>query len=299
MSASAALASYVHLRPRLFNIAYRMLGSVSDADDVVQDTWLRWERSASTAHQPEAVMVTIATRLCLDRLKHSSRRRTDYVGAWLPEPLLASESNDPLAILEHQESLGYAALVLLHELDELSRAVIVLHDMFGVPFAEVSDIVERTPAAVRQIAHRARQHMAAVDNANISTSEFETAVMSFLGALASGDAMAAAAACSPSIVHVSDGGGVVRAATHPIIGVDRVVRFNLNLNARYVDRATVDPVTANGTLSIRVNVDGSLSFFDLFGATRDADGVVRVHRVWRLMEPRKLASVESPRRAWR
>jgi RNA polymerase sigma factor (sigma-70 family) len=299
MSASAALASYVRIRPRLFNIAYRMLGSVSDADDVVQDTWLRWEQSASTAQQPEALLVTIATRLCLDRLRHSSRKRTDYVGAWLPEPLLATENSDPQVVLEQQESLGYAALVLLHELDEISRAVIVLHDMFGVPFTEVADIVERTPSAVRQIAHRARERMAAVDDDPITNDEFSQAVMTFLLALATGDPIAAAAACSPSVVHISDGGGVVRAATHPITGVDRVVRFNINLNARYPERVRVEPITANGALSLRAYLDDSLYLVDMFDVRRDTDGIVRLHRVWRVMEPSKLASAHSPARAWR
>ncbi len=301
-----ALATYVRLRPRIFAIAYRMLGRVSDADDIVQDVYFRWERAAATARNDEAMLVTITTNLCLDRMRAYQRDRANYVGMWLPEPLIESPngpSDNPAAATEFRESLGFAVLTLLERLDPVSRAVFVLHDLFGIGFDEIAPMVDRTATAVRQIAVRARARIRIEDREalpTVSDAEAQRAIETFLFAVMSGDATLVMSACSSDVMHVSDGGGYARAALHPIIGPKRVSRFSTNLAKRLGDTAmTLEVVSINGSIGLRLDKEGVPFLVDCFDVVSDPVGRPVVSRVWRSMNPHKLAILQKPRPTWR
>ncbi|HEY4604610.1 MAG TPA: RNA polymerase sigma-70 factor [Blastococcus sp.] len=230
---TAALAAFDRHRRLLFSVAYQMLGSVADAEDVVQDTWLRW----STADRAEVIderayLVQITTRLALDRLGSARARRERYVGPWLPEPLLTAPvasgaaAPDPAEAAEIGEEVSLALLVVLETLSPVERAVFVLREVFGLPTAEVAGILGRSEVAVRQLGHRAKEHVQA------RRPRFDTdrraqreVTQRFLAAAISGDVESLLAALSPGVVLISDGGGKVSAARRPIVGADKVARF--------------------------------------------------------------------------
>jgi RNA polymerase sigma-70 factor (TIGR02957 family) len=236
------LAAFEQHRRLLFTVAYQMLGSVADAEDVVQDTWLRWSATdRADVADPRAYLVRIASRLALDRLGSARSRRESYVGPWLPEPLLTASSPvasaapppdpDDAAALGDQVSL--ALLVVLETLSPAERAVFVLREVFGLPAAEVAAILGRSEAAVRQTAHRAREHVRARQpRFDTDRSTQRLATERFLAACAGGDVEALLAALAPDVVLVSDGGGRAKAALRPIVGAGKVARFLLATTAQ-------------------------------------------------------------------
>jgi RNA polymerase sigma-70 factor (TIGR02957 family) len=232
---SSALAPFDRHRRLLFGVAYQMLGSVADAEDVVQDAWLRWSAAdRGDVADPRAYLVQITTRLALDRLGSARARRESYVGPWLPEPLLtgsgpvgsAPPPPEPDEVAERGEQVSLALLVVLETLSPAERAVFVLEEAFGMPVAEVAAALGRSEAAVRQMAHRAREHVQARRPRFDADRQAQREVTErFLAAVAGGDLDALLAALAPDVVLISDGGGRTRAALRPITGSDKVARW--------------------------------------------------------------------------
>lgn len=255
---STPAQTFERLRLRLFGIAYRMLGSVMEAEDMLQEAYLRYAQvDESTVQSPEAYLSTVVTRLCLDHLKSARVQREQYVGPWLPEPLLTADG--PASVLEKSESITMAFLLLLEQLSPVERAVFLLREVFDYSYAEVAEIVERSEVNCRQIFARARQHL------HQNRPRFETPpdqqqrlLHRFLTALEEGNVDDLADVLSEDVRMWSDGGGRVTAARNPVLGREHVVRF-LNGLARLRPEAlniTVAPV--NGAASLLLNVDGKL-----------------------------------------
>lgn len=212
-------------RTLLFTLAYEMLGSAADAEDVVQETWLRWARvDLAQVREPRAYLVRIATRQGLNQLRARSRRRETYVGPWLPEPLLTTA--DVAADVELADSVSTAMLLVLETLGPTERAVFVLREVFDVPYDEIAGAVEKSPAAVRQIAHRAREHVAARrPRQEVEPGAHDVVVERFRRAASGGDLQSLMEVLAPDVVLLTDGGGVTKAALRAIHGADKVLRF--------------------------------------------------------------------------
>ena len=219
------------LRPLLFSIAYRMLGSVMDAEDVVQDAYLRWQKAADAeVESPKAYLSTVVTRLCVDHLRSARVQREDYVGPWLPEPLVVEETPDVADTAALHESLSMAFLVLLESLTPVERAIFLLHDVFGYDFSEIAGIVGKSEANCRQLARRARGYVEARrPRFESSATQQDRLTQQFLRACATGDLPALVATLADDITLWADGGGKVRAARNPIHGADAVARFILGV----------------------------------------------------------------------
>jgi RNA polymerase sigma-70 factor (TIGR02957 family) len=248
--------AFARHRSLLFTVAYEMLGSAADAEDVVQETWLRWAGvDQADVRDPRAYLVRIVTRQALNRLRTLTRRREEYVGEWLPEPLLTGP--DVTADVELAESVSIAMLTVLETLAPAERAVFVLREVFETPYDEIAEAVGKSPAAVRQIAHRARDHVAARrPRMPVSTIEQQEAVDRFLAAVRNGDLQGLLDVLAPDVVAVSDGGGLVAAARRPIEGAERVAGFLSNAS-RLAD-LDFSAVWLNGSPAIRIDIDGEL-----------------------------------------
>ena len=269
-------------RSLLFTVAYEMLGSATDAEDVVQETWLRWaDVDHAGVRDPRAYLVRIVTRLALNQMRTLSRRREDYVGEWLPEPLLTSP--DVAEDVELAESVSIALLTVLETLGPTERAVFVLREVFDTPYGEIAAAIDKSPAAVRQIAHRARQHVAASrPRMQVSRSEQQVVVERFMAAIRTGDQQGLLDVLAPDVVLVTDGGGVVPAARRPIEGADQVVAF-LTGAARAVAGFEATMVWLNGALSARVDIDGELNTAVSVVVERG-----RIARIYAIRNPGKL-----------
>ena len=278
---------FVAHRSLLFTVAYEMLGSAADAEDVVQETWLRWaDVDRSEVRDPRAYLVRIATRQALNRLRTLARRREEYVGEWLPEPLLTSP--DVAEDVELAESVSIAMLTVLETLGPAERAVFVLREVFDAPYDEIAGAVGKSPAAVRQIAHRARDHVAARrPRMQVDRAEQQAAVERFLAALQTGDVQGLLDVLAPNVVVVSDGGGVVAAARRPIEGAEAVARL-LAKFAQVAPRARVDTVWLNGAPAARIDPAGELNTAVTFVVE---DG--RITRIYAIRNPHKLARLDE------
>jgi RNA polymerase sigma-70 factor (ECF subfamily) len=263
-----------------------MLGSAADAEDVVQETWLRWDGVDHTVvRDPRAYLVRIVTRQALNRLRTMARRREDYVGEWLPEPLLTSP--DVATDVELAESVSIAMLTVLETLGPAERAVFVLREVFDTPYDEIAEAVGKTPAAVRQIAHRARDHVAARrPRMPVSTTDQQEAVERFLAAIRHGDLQGLLDVLAPDVVVVADGGGLVNAFRRPIQGAERVAGVFI-AGLRSVDfEATA--VWLNGSPAIRLDVGGEL---DTAVSLAVENG--RITHVYAIRNPHKLAGLDG------
>ncbi len=278
--------AFARHRSLLFTVAYEMLGSASDAEDVVQETWLRWAGVDHAAvRDPRAYLVRIVTRQALNRLRSEARRREDYVGEWLPEPLLTSP--DVAADVELAESLSIAMLTVLETLSPPERAVFVLREVFETPYDEIAEAVGKSPAAVRQIAHRARDHVAARrPRMPVSTAEQQEAVERFLAAIRNGDLQGLLDVLAPDVVVVADGGGLVAAARHPIEGAERVAGFLIGAGRSADFEAKV--VWLNGSPGARIDLGGALNT-----AVSLAIENGRITRVYAMRNPHKLARLDG------
>lgn len=285
MSAGHAADTFFVERPRLLGLAYRMLGSIADAEDVVQDAWLRWEGADQAAiERPAAWLTTVTTRLALDRVRSVARRREDYVGPWLPEPV--STTPDPEAGVELAESLTLGFLVLLDRLTPTERAVFLLADVFREPFASIAAAVGRSEEACRQVASRARRKVRDASVPAVSAAD-RNLLGRLVGAVASGNVQQVVALCDPSVVLISDGGPDRHAARRPVIGPDRVARFLVNVAARNVDlQTTVEEI--NGAPALVMRGDRGTVVIQA-GCTEG-----RVSAIWTLLNPTKLLGVDSP-----
>ncbi|HVX53860.1 RNA polymerase sigma-70 factor [Nocardioides sp.] len=279
-------------RSLLFTVAYEMLGSAADAEDVVQETWLRWRAvDRAGVRDPRAYLVRAVTRQALNRLRTLARRREEYVGEWLPEPLLTSP--DVAEDVELAESLSLAMLTVLETLTPTERAVFVLHEVFAESYDEIAAALDKSVAAVRQIAHRAREHVAARrPRSKVSEQERRRVVARFLAALETGDLAGLVDVLAPDVVLVTDGGGVKKAALRPIVGVEKVLRF---LIAVQPPDSAVDgvAVVVNGEPALRIDVDGEPD--SIVTAEVDGGAVVRLFVVRNPEKLRRIAE-ETPLR---
>ena len=278
---------FVTHRGLLFTVAYEMLGSAADAEDVVQETWLRWaDVDRAEVRDPRAYLVRIVTRQALNRLRTLARRREKYVGEWLPEPLLTSP--DVAEDVELAESVSIAMLTVLEALGPAERAVFVLREVFDAPYDEIAEAVGKSPAAVRQIAHRARNHVAARrPRMQVDRAEQQAVVERFLVALQTGDVQGLLDVLAPEVVVVSDGGGVVAAARRPIEGAEAVARV-LAKFAQVAPRARVDTVWLNGAPAARIDPTGELNTAVTFVVE---DG--RITRIYAIRNPHKLTRLDA------
>ncbi|MFE3144604.1 RNA polymerase sigma-70 factor [Streptomyces scopuliridis] len=279
---------FVAHRNLLFTVAYEMLGSAADAEDVLQETWLRWVKvDLEHVRDQRAYLVRITTRQALNRLRAMSRRKEAYVGQWLPEPLLTAP--DVAQDVELAESVSMAVMLVLETLSPTERAVFVLREVFDVGYDEIAGAVDKSPAAVRQIAHRARLHVdARRPREVVSPSETRAALESFRRALDGGDLQSLLDVLAPEVVLVSDGGGIKQAAVRPITGADKVARFMVGGLGKNELPLTVGITVVNGSPALVVHLDGEL---DGVMAIRVEDA--RITGLYYVRNPEKLSRVES------
>jgi RNA polymerase sigma-70 factor (TIGR02957 family) len=279
---------FVAHRNLLFTVAYEMLGSAADAEDVLQETWLRWvEVDQETVRDQRAYLVRITTRLALNRLRTMKRRKEAYVGPWLPEPLLTAP--DVADDVELAESVSMALMLVLETLAPTERAVFVLREVFELGYEEIADAVGKSPAAVRQIAHRARQHVdARRPRATVSASETRAVLASFQRALDGRDLQGLLDVLAPDVVLLSDGGGVKRAAPRPVAGAGKLARFILGGIGKTEETLTSAPTVVNGNPGLVLRLNGEI---DGVMAVRVEDG--RITGLYYVRNPEKLTRVES------
>jgi len=273
-------------RPRIRGLAYRMLGTLADADDVAQDTWLRWQASGG-AHiaNAEAWLVTAATRLCLDRLRSAARARETYPGPWLPEPIV-TEGPEDAAELSDSLTLGF--LVLLDQLAPVERAVFVLAEVFEVPYAEIAATVGRSPGACRQIASRARRRLQPDKRPSQAGAADREIVSGLLRALASGDVNEVVARLAPQVVCITDGGPNRRAARRPVAGSTKVARL-LTSVARSHRHLATRPAVVGGSAGAILSAGGTVE--QVMAVTSESGVITSVYFVG---NPDKLTSVGDP-----
>ncbi|WP_414635440.1 RNA polymerase sigma factor SigJ [Actinophytocola sp.] len=267
-----------------------MLGSAADAEDVVQETWLRWadigEAARAEVRSPRAYLVRIVTRQALNRLRTLARQREDYVGEWLPEPLLTSP--DVAEDVELAESVSMAMLTVLETLGPAERAVFVLREVFDVPYEEIAEAVGKSGAAVRQIAHRAREHVAARrPRIQVSRTEQEEVVRRFLAALTTGDVHGLMDVLAPDVVLVSDSGGLTPSVRHPVRSSTKVIALLSGFH-RVAPDAQVTTLLLNGTVAARVDLAGDLNTAITFVVEDN-----RITHIYAIRNPNKLMRLDE------
>ncbi|MDD7967253.1 RNA polymerase sigma-70 factor [Actinomycetospora lemnae] len=277
-------------RPRLFGLAYRLLGSAHDAEDVVQDAWLRWAGHEQEVDNPAAWLTTVVTRLCLNRLDSARARRETYVGPWLPEPILTTDpATGPAATVEERESVSLALLTTLERLTPPERAVYVLREAFGHSHAEVAAVLDVTEAGSRQLHTRARRHLAAVPTQVPTTPPTDPAdvgplLARFVAAAREGDVAGLEALLAADVTVWSDGGGKVSAARRPVRGRDAVARFLVGILGARRPRRTGAAAEINGAPAALAFVDGVLDGVMTIEPAGEQVATVRI-----LRNPEKLA----------
>ena len=272
-------------RPRLVGLAYRILGTMSDADDVVQDVGLAWLTvDHPTVRNPEGFLTTMVSRRAIDRLRSSAAKRTTYVGPWLPEPIVTTD-DDPFLSVALAESLTFGFLTVLERLEPVERAVFVLHEVFGEPYDDIAAAVDRTPAACRQIAHRARERVRSERPRSrpVDAHRRDSLLGAFLTAAAGGDLDTLRSMLTNDAVLLSDGGASRHAARRPVVGPDRIARFVANLAGRMPAETTIDFVLVNGTRGVLASWDDEPQVL-LLG---ESDGET-FHAIWAVRAPEKL-----------
>ncbi|WP_189153792.1 RNA polymerase sigma-70 factor [Lentzea pudingi] len=279
----AATDTFVSHRNLLFTIAYEMLGSAADAEDVLQETWLRWVGvDHATVENDRAYLVRIVTRQALGRLRTLGRRKESYVGSWLPEPLLTTP--DVAEDVELADSVSMAMMLVLETLTPTERAVFVLRDVFDVDYDEIATAVGKNPAAVRQIAHRARSHVAARRPREVVTqAASREALAAFQRATETGDLQALLDLLAPDVVFLGDGGGVKQAVPRPVVGSSKVARMILG-GLLKVTGWSMEPAQVNGCPALVVRFGGEL---DTVIAVRVEDG--RISGLYAVRNPAKLS----------
>ncbi|MFC8385422.1 RNA polymerase sigma-70 factor [Nocardia sp. NPDC057272] len=279
---------FVAHRNLLFTVAYEMLGSAADAEDVLQETWLRWVGvDLDAVRDQRAYLVRITTRRSLDRLRTLGRRRESYVGPWLPEPLLTTP--DVADDVELAESVSMAMLLVLETLTPIERAVFVLREVFDLDYDEIAEAVDKSPAAVRQLAYRARAHVAARRPRGIvSASESRDALAAFQRAIETGDLQDLLDLLAPDVVFLGDGGGIKQAALSPIVGADLVAALLTASVPRIGAAMTVESAQLNGHPALILRLDGVI---DTVFAVRVDDGLVT--GLYSVRNPDKLSRTDT------
>lgn len=278
-------------RQRLFGLAYRMLGTPDEAEEIVQDAYIRWHTAdTATIENPEAWLVSTTTRLSIDRLRKASRQRETYIGPWLPEPMMISNRPSPYDDVELASSLSTAFMLMLERLSPSERAVFLLHDVFDSSYSDIARIMEREEPAVRQMLHRARQRLR-TDKPRFNTDrdEHRRLVERFAKAAYTSDESALLKLFSPDIAVFSDGGGKVTAARKIVRGLQKVVRiFTVALSSN-IERLSWELVDINGEPGIVEYFDGEPFAANTF-ATEDG----KVVELYRIMNPEKLQRLKRP-----
>ncbi|WEK61333.1 MAG: RNA polymerase sigma factor SigJ [Candidatus Microbacterium colombiense] len=288
-------------RRRLLSVAYRMTGTLADAEDVVQETFVRWYRQTDAERSgilnPAGWLTTVASRIALDLLTSARRRRDQYVGQWLPEPIpvdafsgigrvsvTSPDLDDPLERVTFEDSVSTALLVVLEAMTPSERVAFVLHDIFDVPFPEISEILGRSPAAVRQLATSARRHVRENRATVVPRAEHDRVVRAFRAATLTGAVSELVRVLAPDVELRSDGGGVVRAALNIVTGADNVARFLLGIAGKNPNLVAEERQTGDG-LAFVFRADGQVaSVMNL----EIEEG--RVRRLWIVLNPAKLTS---------
>jgi RNA polymerase sigma-70 factor, ECF subfamily len=275
-------------RPILLGLSYRLLGSLWDAEDIVQDAYLRWMGSEHTGiRKPEAFLITIVTRLCIDHLQSARVKRETYPGPWLPEPVMTAALG-PMETAELRDTVSYATLHMMERLTPPERAVFVLREAFGLPYGDIAPIVGATAAACRQLRRRAGERLARDGHRpSPGTGNHAELLTQFLAAARGGDLTALAQLLTKDVTAWNDGGGRVRAALRPISGRDKVIAFVMGLAGRYsIQGGRI--LEVNGEMALWIEVDGGSQL--VTAGTRDG----RIHAIYAILNPDKLKHVTLP-----
>ncbi|MFI6638776.1 RNA polymerase sigma-70 factor [Streptomyces sp. NPDC050504] len=281
----AATAAFLAHRNLLFTVAYEMLGSAADAEDVLQETWLRWAAvDLEPVRDRRAYLIRITTRQALTRMRVLGRRKESYVGPWLPEPLLTvPDVAEDVVLAEH---VSLAMLLVLQTLAPTERAVFVLREVFDLGYAEIADAVDKSAAAVRQTAHRARAHVAARrPRGAVSPAETRAALDAFRRAVETGDLQGLLDLLAPDVVALSDGGGIKQALPHPVVGAAKVARaLTAGLPVFRAMSPTLEPAHVNGLPALVMRIGGEI---ELVVAVGTDEG--RITGIYTVRNPEKLA----------
>jgi RNA polymerase sigma-70 factor (ECF subfamily) len=279
------LSAFADVRPRLFGIAYRMLGSVAEAEDIVQDAWLRWQLTdRRVVENPAAFLATTTTRLCINLIQSAPSRRETYTGTWLPEPV--DTSGDPSLGAERAEALKFAVVVLLEKLSPTERAAYVLREAFDYSYRQIADILQMEEANTRQLVSRARKHIADGRRTPASSSEQRRFLEAFIVAAQKGDLVALESLFAEDVVSYSDGGGLVRAARVPVLGRERVAKFIAAFSSHFWQGVRLAWVEVNGQESILISRYG-----EPVGLVTTEASEHGIHQIMWLMRPSKLAAI--------
>lgn len=255
MTLATALDEFERLRPRLFGIAYRMTGAAGEAEDVVQDAWVRWQKTdRETVRNPEAFLVTVVTRLSINAVTSARATRETYIGPWLPEPV--STVGDPALGADRAEALEMAVVLLLERLDPRERAAYVLREAFDYPYRAIGELLETSEANARQLARRAREHVGRERHSSVDPEQRARIMTAFVAAAQAGDLAALEAVLTADVVSISDGGGVVSAARVPLQGRDKVARFFLGALTKFAVGSYPLLVECNGGPAVLTVRDG-------------------------------------------
>nr|WP_202546070.1 RNA polymerase sigma-70 factor [Streptomyces sp. SID5606] len=286
-SADPATEAFVAHRNLLFTVAYELLGSAADAEDALQETWLRWTGVDLTeVRDRRAYLVRITTRQALSRLRTLGRRKESYVGEWLPEPLLTAP--DVAEDVELADSVSMAMMLVMETLTPTERAVFVLREVFDLGYDEIAEAVDKSQAAVRQTAHRARAHVAARrPRGVVSRAESRDALDAFQRAVNTGDIQGLLDILAPDVVLLGDGGGIKQAVLRPVTGADKVARLLLGGLVKLPVAMSMDPAQVNGHPALLIRLDGEL---DTVMAVRFDDG--RISGLYAVRNPEKLTRME-------
>jgi RNA polymerase sigma-70 factor, ECF subfamily len=279
------LSAFFAARPRLFGIAYRMLGSVAEAEDIVQDVWLRWQTAnRSVVENPTAFLATTTTRLCINAAQSAHSRRETYVGPWLPEPV--DTSADPGLGAERGEALSLAVLILLERLSPTERASYILREAFDYEYCQIADILQMEEANVRQLVSRARKHIADGRRAPVAQAEQRRLLEAFINAAQRGNLTALENLFAEDVTSYADGGGMVRAARVPVAGRERVAKFVASVSAHFWAGVTLEWIEANGQCAALILRD----HIPVVLATVEASALGIDQILW-IMRPSKLGAL--------
>jgi RNA polymerase sigma-70 factor (ECF subfamily) len=283
-----AAAVFTNVRPRLFGIAYRMLSSAAEAEDLVQDAWLRWQTTdRHKVVNPAAFLATTTTRLAINALQSARARRETYIGPWLPEPV--DTSADPCLGAERGEALAFATLMLMEKLTPHERAAYVLREAFDYPYAQIADILQSTEPAVRQLVSRARKHMTGDRRTPVSTAAQKELLTAFVAAAQTGDMAGLERLFAADVASVSDGNGAHQVARRPLVGAARVAKFLTTISGWFWDGVDVRWATLNGQPSAVLSKAGTV--YGVLTIAASADGIDQI--LW-MVNPDKNAAVREP-----
>jgi RNA polymerase sigma-70 factor (TIGR02957 family) len=280
-----AAAIFTSVRPRLFGIAYRMLSSATEAEDLVQEAWLRWQTcDRGAVVNPDAFLATVTTRLAINAVQSARVRRETYIGPWLPEPV--DTSADPYLGAERGEALEFAALLLMEKLSPNERAAYVLREAFDYPYAQIADILQSSEPAVRQLVSRARKHMAGDQRKPVTPAAQRELLTTFLTAARSGDLAELERLFTPDVTSLSDGNGGHRVARTALVGATRVAKFLKSISTWFWDDLDVEWAETNGQTSAVLRRAGTV--YGVLTVSASAEGIDQV--LW-MVNPDKITAV--------